>query len=106
VIVAVVAIVTGSLLARRRGYTLKAAHHAQISRRLQSPKEAFAALMADFDARHRSPKRGTGEWERIEPSMPWPLYLRRVEWHNEMRQKYERAARYPWLPVAPDEAIR
>lgn len=23
-------------------------------------------------------------------------------WHGEMEQKYERAARSPWLPVAPD----
>jgi hypothetical protein len=23
-------------------------------------------------------------------------------WHNKLRIKYQRAARYPWLPVAPD----
>lgn len=25
-----------------------------------------------------------------------------IEWHESMRRKYERAARYPWLPVGPD----
>lgn len=25
-----------------------------------------------------------------------------IFWHEEMRQKYERAARRPWCPVAPD----
>lgn len=28
--------------------------------------------------------------------------VRRVEWHYPMQLKYERAARSPWLPVAPD----
>ncbi len=27
---------------------------------------------------------------------------RRAAYHAAMRRKYERAARYPWLPVAPD----
>jgi hypothetical protein len=25
-----------------------------------------------------------------------------IDWHREMARKYGRAARYPWLPVAPD----
>ena len=28
--------------------------------------------------------------------------IRRLEWHEPMRLKDERAARYPWLPVGPD----
>jgi hypothetical protein len=28
----------------------------------------------------------------------WRLF----EWHESMGRKYEHAARYPWLPVAPD----
>jgi hypothetical protein len=28
----------------------------------------------------------------------WRLF----EWHESMARKYEHAARYPWLPVAPD----
>jgi len=27
---------------------------------------------------------------------------RRAEYHDFLRRKYDRAARYPWLPVAPD----
>ncbi len=27
---------------------------------------------------------------------------RRADYHGAMRRKYERAARYPWLPVEPD----
>jgi hypothetical protein len=28
--------------------------------------------------------------------------VRRLEWHETMRLKYERAARNPWLPVGPE----
>lgn len=28
--------------------------------------------------------------------------LARLEWHKAMAEKYDRAARYPWFPVAPD----
>lgn len=28
----------------------------------------------------------------------WP----RHRWHKDLQKKYERAARYPWLPVEPD----
>ena len=27
---------------------------------------------------------------------------RRISYHEAMKQKYERASRYPWLPVLPD----
>jgi hypothetical protein len=30
------------------------------------------------------------------------LRMRRCLWHDELRAKYERLARYPWLPVEPD----
>lgn len=29
-------------------------------------------------------------------------YPGRIKWRTEMMRKYERAARYPWLPVTPD----
>jgi hypothetical protein len=29
-------------------------------------------------------------------------HLTLASFHGELRRKYERAARYPWLPVAPD----
>jgi len=31
-------------------------------------------------------------------------HSRRMEYHTAMARKYEHAARYPWLPVAPDPA--
>jgi hypothetical protein len=27
---------------------------------------------------------------------------KRLAWHVHLQGKYERAARYPWLPVVPD----
>jgi FtsZ-interacting cell division protein ZipA len=30
------------------------------------------------------------------------LSRRRMDYHRDLAEKYERAARYPWLPVAPD----
>jgi hypothetical protein len=40
-------------------------------------------------------------------TLTWPLRLdpREFEWHRAMQAKYERAARYPWLPVAPDTPV-
>jgi hypothetical protein len=32
------------------------------------------------------------------PEKDWRLF----EWHQSMAGKYERAARYPWLPAEPD----
>jgi hypothetical protein len=29
-------------------------------------------------------------------------YRARAAWNDRMKRKYERAARYPWLPVEPD----
>ena len=31
-----------------------------------------------------------------------PLVIERAEWLMQMVETYERAGRYPWLPVAPD----
>src|SRR3954464_961716 len=50
-------------------------------------------------------------------SRPWPSHtlggdaevdrymlrmIGKYRWHDRLEPKYERAARYPWLPVAPD----
>jgi hypothetical protein len=46
------------------------------------------------------PEAGTAafqEWEREQERQRL-----RVEHFDQLRLKYERAARYPWLPVAPD----
>jgi hypothetical protein len=32
----------------------------------------------------------------------FPRFIHRAEWARQMSAKYERAARYPWLPVEPN----
>jgi hypothetical protein len=41
---------------------------------------------------------------RMGPSDPREVEQagKRVEFHDRLRLKYERAALYPWMPVAPD----
>ena len=39
---------------------------------------------------------------RIKPFGMEDKHWRLIEWHESMARKYEHAARYPWLPVAPD----
>ncbi len=39
---------------------------------------------------------------RIKPHGMADKDWRPIEWHESMARKYEHAARYPWLPVAPD----
>jgi hypothetical protein len=39
---------------------------------------------------------------RIKPLGMEDEHWRPIEWHELMARKYEHAARYPWLPVAPD----
>jgi hypothetical protein len=39
---------------------------------------------------------------RIKPFGMEDKQWRLMEWHELMAHKYEHAARYPWLPVAPD----
>ncbi len=36
------------------------------------------------------------------PERAAPRYKQRAEFYSRLREKYDRAARYPWLPVAPD----
>ena len=41
------------------------------------------------------------EWSRIDTTGTQEVDAR-AEWHRAMEMKYRDAARYPWLPVAPD----
>lgn len=42
-------------------------------------------------------------WSCRGPSVPPPVPdARKAAFHATLRRKYEWAARYPWLPVAPD----
>ena len=38
----------------------------------------------------------------VDSRIPNEAHARQSEHHRAMREKYERASRYPWLPVAPD----
>src|SRR4051812_43721928 len=38
-------------------------------------------------------------YEELNPAERW---LRRIAYHDRLQHKYDRAARYPWLSVAPD----
>jgi hypothetical protein len=76
--VTVVTIPIGLLARRDRLSRISAAHS--------------ALVMKDAEpVEYRGVKRGRPFW-------PTPL----GEWHLRMEQKYEHAARYPWLPVEPD----
>jgi hypothetical protein len=95
---AVVALAFGIIRhwAARRLYLEKAAQHA-----------GFRALVL------RSPdtiayweSRWTDQREGLPARYPWPdgppFVPAMAKYHDAMRIKYERAARYPWLPVEPD----
>lgn len=38
----------------------------------------------------------------VKPEYPPEYYDRKAKHYTDLRAKYARAARYPWLPVAPD----
>ncbi len=43
----------------------------------------------------------SGEFRLGDPSYG-PIFKDRLNYSRSMREKYRRAARYPWLPVEPD----
>ncbi len=77
--VAVVGIVLGVTIERRNRFRKIAAHHQGQFRKLVSQGHLILSSGSSDD----------------------PI-MRRLEWHESMRLKYERSARYPWLPVDPD----
>ncbi len=79
VAVAIVGIVLGFIFERRSRFGKIADRH----------REDFKKLASQL------PHIGYGD-----PSQD-PIW-RRLEWHEAMRLKYERAALKPWLPVRPD----
>ena len=74
----------------------------------------FGAIWADSDPHGTFPF-GVGAWADTNPNVALPVGVtardlesyrlrcwRRAAWAEEMALKYDRAARYPWLHVAPD----
>jgi hypothetical protein len=74
VAVAIMGIVLGVTIERRNRFRKIAAHHRAELMKLVSRMNPFS---------------GDRSW-------------RPLEWHESMARKYERAARFPWLPVKPD----
>ena len=78
VAVAIVGVVLGVMIERNSRFRkLASLHQAECEKLLKMPIIMFAGSSDD------------------------PV-MRRLEWHYPMKLKYERAARYPWLPAAPD----
>jgi hypothetical protein len=85
VVVAVVALLLGvvAILRRRTHFQRLADYHAEAARQLRSS--------------HGSAIHPGGAYVHI-PLTPPSL----ADYHENLAAKYERAARYPWLPIAPD----
>jgi hypothetical protein len=98
VAVAIAALLMGGvrLRALRQLYLEKAAGHAAYrAHLLRSPED-----IEYWEARW------TGQREGLPAKYPWPgrppFVPAIARYHDDMRVKYERAARQPWLPVGPD----
>jgi hypothetical protein len=70
---------------RRAEFSSRTAYHAK----------QYRVLLAHL-AGARGMRRGRGM------ASPDPSELASVRYHFKMAEKYEHAARYPWLPVEPD----
>ncbi len=98
VVVAVVALAFGivRLWALRQLYLQKAAEHAGFR----------AYVLNSPDSIRHWEFRWTDQRMGQPASYPWPAgppFVPAItKYHDDMRIKYERAARYPWLPVEPD----
>jgi hypothetical protein len=84
------------LWAARQLYLQKAAKHAGFRANvLRSPNSIAYWESRWTDQREGKPAR-----------YPWPagppFVPALAKYHDAMRMKYERAARYPWLPIEPD----
>ena len=82
-------------IARRRDTFLARADYYDAS------SKACIILRDEVDRRHGAPSSPAGsprerERRRLDRYMRWRQY------QVEMAEKYRQAARYPWLPVAPD----
>ena len=92
--VAVAALGMGTIVGRSAGragesYFRQAAHH----RKLSNDARLYA-MSIDRRYLHWGPS----EPERAEMA----AYERRGDYHAALQAKYERVARYPWLPIDPD----
>jgi hypothetical protein len=61
----------------------------------------MARLSMEYDMQSLTYRGSGGPRPRFPVPIPSPL-TDRERWEDEMAARYRRAARYPWLPVAPD----
>ena len=98
-LMALVAVVAGALAygeTQRRGRTYRAQawYHVAASHQL-ADESRWAFCTFGFPERQVEAIRASRSAERT-------ALLMASEYHRQLRAKYERAARRPWLPVAPD----
>jgi hypothetical protein len=97
-VVAVVALVFGiiRLWGLRQLYLKKAADHAGFRAYVLNSRDS----VQHWETRWRDQREGRPA------KYPWPAgppFVPAItKYHDDMRIKHERAARHPWLPVAPD----
>jgi hypothetical protein len=118
IVVAVVAVACGFEMCRRRRDTFKARSNLHT---IKSMAFDYVRLVkhSEYEALRRSPnlaaeyfpqfRRGRGQRKApvLEEIMEKAKFASETNgeaarYHAQMRDKYEYAARYPWLPVAPD----
>lgn len=80
-------------------YIDKATHHAELEQKFER-----LTRYQDFNKSHGSMIQGGHYTHILNPQLPElvPKYLELVKYHGSLREKYERAALNPRLPVAPD----
>ena len=93
VLVAVVALITGTFVTwqRQRRYRELAVEYAR--------RERSGRALRKWIAADRVPARGARSVGILIDGIPIDVKLERTA---RLRAEYERAARYPWLPVPPD----
>jgi hypothetical protein len=91
------------LVARRDSLALRAEYHATQALCYGEASQADSQGADRVEGKTPSPLRNF-----LDPSSVVPLRVSsslnaaRSAYHAALRDKYERAARYPWLPLAPD----
>jgi len=105
--VAVVAVGLGTAGVIRRAidFRAKAARHARMRAQCLECVETFVRAAQSHSEMLDSIRPPFGEPEMVESSRTQEEWEREAVRQLELKIKYERAARYPWLPVAPDPSL-
>jgi hypothetical protein len=70
--------------------------------RSHASKEAYAEEMVRVCAFQAECLQGDDPPSARRLNLSAAVYARRTAYHAQLRAKYEQAAVYPWLPIAPD----